>query len=96
LFPEIAGAVFAAGAGYRAIEMHRRGGKIRSMTIKEPGLYRKPDPDMLGYLAAFYGNGECHAFIGDRPENEQAAEAAGIPFLHRDEWLSRGNEAIVA
>jgi D-glycero-D-manno-heptose 1,7-bisphosphate phosphatase len=98
LFPEIAGAVFAPGKGYECYEVARRPEDllIKSKKIEEPGLYRKPDPDMIGYLAAFYGDGECHAFIGDRPEDEQAAEAAGIPFLHRDTWLSRGNEAIVA
>jgi D-glycero-D-manno-heptose 1,7-bisphosphate phosphatase len=57
--------------------------------------FRKPNPGML-YLAQFHyfwhpvdgcklDPASC-LMIGDRPEDEQAAEGAGIPFIHADVW----------
>ena len=52
------------------------------------GSFRKPGPGMLNWLIA------CERvdlgkvlFIGDRPEDEQAAAAAKVDFLWADEWL---------
>lgn len=49
------------------------------------GCYRKPGPGMLNFLMNFY---DCLPsqtwFIGDRPEDEKAAEAAGTNFMAAD------------
>lgn len=47
------------------------------------GRYRKPEPGMLNFASEFYSEA---VMIGDRTEDRLAAEAAGIPFLHADEW----------
>nr|WP_263012676.1 HAD-IIIA family hydrolase [Laspinema sp. D3d] len=49
------------------------------------GCYRKPGPGMLNFLMQFYGCSPSQTwFIGDRPEDEQAAEAAGTQFMAAD------------
>ncbi|MEB3831892.1 HAD-IIIA family hydrolase [Phormidium sp. CCY1219] len=49
------------------------------------GNFRKPGPGMINFLIAYYKSvpGETW-FIGDRPEDEQAAEAAGTNFMAAD------------
>jgi histidinol phosphatase-like enzyme len=58
---------------------------------KKFGSYRKPGPGMINYLLWHFSAtaGETW-FIGDRSEDEGAARAANVPFLHRDVWLSSG------
>jgi len=54
--------------------------------------FRKPDPGMLlhalwVFKIAYNVVGSVDVvYIGDRPEDEQASEAAGIPFIHADVW----------
>lgn len=44
-----------------------------------PGQYRKPNPGMLEILIILNMVDKC-LYVGDRPEDEAAAQAAGIPF----------------
>jgi D-glycero-D-manno-heptose 1,7-bisphosphate phosphatase len=63
------------------------------------GLFRKPNPGMLQYAIAtcFWKPWDAPFFdkclmIGDRPEDEQAAEAANISFMWANDWRgSNGN-----
>lgn len=63
--------------------------------IKLAGLYRKPNPGML-ILAQYLQPkrpDQC-LYVGDRPEDEGAAESADIPYLRRDEFLEMDIAAI--
>lgn len=51
------------------------------------GTFRKPGGGMLTALRELAGvRPEGCIMIGDRPEDEGAAEAAGMPFLGADVW----------
>lgn len=51
---------------------------------------RKPNPGML--LEAIFDNGaKLPVMVGDRDEDEAAARAAGIDFVHADEFFGRKN-----
>ncbi len=59
------------------------------------GKYRKPDSGMLELAISRLYNSqriwerqpiEETIFIGDRPEDEQAAHNAQIPFIHAKDW----------
>jgi D-glycero-D-manno-heptose 1,7-bisphosphate phosphatase len=55
------------------------------------GLYRKPGPGMLNYLKTQLSENWKEAlYVGDRPEDQQAASNAGIPFMWADEWRGEG------
>jgi len=47
--------------------------------------FRKPDPGMLQLACDIHVPDEV-LYVGDRPEDEQAALAAGIPFMDAEEW----------
>lgn len=55
-------------------------------------LCRKPSPTMLhwavGNLQERYGHGDWYMalMVGDRPEDEECAEAAGVHFLGAQDW----------
>jgi D-glycero-D-manno-heptose 1,7-bisphosphate phosphatase len=55
------------------------------------GQFRKPNPGMLLFAMRLYAP-HCAKFvyIGDRPEDEKAAQAAGIRFLDAQSWLQKG------
>lgn len=55
--------------------------------------FRKPSDGMINYLAScMHGNRTWRCglddvlFVGDRPEDHQAAAAAGVAFQWADEW----------
>ena len=50
--------------------------------------FRKPGAGMLEYAVKTH-EADQSWFIGDRPEDEQAAEAAGVDFLHAETWRNR-------
>lgn len=50
--------------------------------------FRKPAPGMLEYVLATHDVGECW-YVGDRPEDVQAAEAAGINYIDAKVWRDR-------
>jgi D-glycero-D-manno-heptose 1,7-bisphosphate phosphatase len=56
------------------------------------GQFRKPNPGMLKLAAYLHSADEC-LMIGDRPEDEQAAAAAGIKFLSADVWAGGSDNA---
>lgn len=64
-------------------------------SIKRFAPYRKPAPGMINYCLSHYAPKEetipknnCW-MVGDRPEDKQAANNAGINFIWADIWRSR-------
>lgn len=61
-------------------------------------LLRKPDIGMLAimemeaYNAGYIIDWDKSLFVGDRPEDEQCATNAGVPFRHIDNFLTEGHE----
>jgi len=52
--------------------------------------FRKPGAGMLKFAMWQYGIPERQAFyVGDRPEDEEAAMRAGVNFMSADIWLER-------
>jgi len=51
------------------------------------GNFRKPQPGMIQYWVDCFA--ERILYIGDRPEDEQAAANAKVPFLWAQEWHKR-------
>jgi D-glycero-D-manno-heptose 1,7-bisphosphate phosphatase len=49
--------------------------------------FRKPNAGMLKLAIDIYG-AESALMVGDRPEDEAAAHAAGVPFMWAEHWLS--------
>lgn len=50
--------------------------------------YRKPSPGMLLLAMQLHGFGRSQTtYVGDRPEDQQAAEALGITYHHRDNFF---------
>lgn len=88
LFPEIKIGLIAPNySGKTAIKIPK---KLPGLEYSEEirgdyGSFRKPGPGMLNWIMEFYGAtpGETW-FVGDRPEDEGAAEAAGIQFMAAD------------
>lgn len=58
------------------------------------GTFRKPEAGMLKAAMAVYPMLKDAVMIGDRPEDQQAAAAAGIPFVDAEAWRS-GEVSIV-
>lgn len=69
-----------------------RGFENYSWLIAQRG-YRKPNPGMIqaAMLECQITDPQSVLFVGDRPEDEQAAIAAGVPFMWADAW--RNNAA---
>jgi len=53
----------------------------------EPNSFRKPNPGMLK-AAMYWANVDSCTYVGDRPEDESAAIAAGVPYQHVSYWLA--------
>jgi len=47
--------------------------------------FRKPEPGMIQYIQSEYERGKI-LFVGDRPEDEQAADKAGVDFQWASDW----------
>lgn len=66
---------------------------IRWRTINKnpmkPSWYRKPSPGMLTYLIDSYNDTNISRtlFVGDRPEDQQAAANAGVEFMWASDWI---------
>lgn len=94
LFPEIQEAFFCpVFDGSECYQVWRKdiiahgAGAYQTWELNLQGKYRKPNPGMLLLAQAIYGANEC-LMVGDRPEDEGAAQAAGIPFMWAEEWRS--------
>jgi len=90
--------VWEAGMDAFFVCFHDTGPKARASdkTIKEltkPDHYkgherRKPGPGMLiEAMDDFEIDRQDTLYIGDRPEDDQSAKAAGIDFIHADEYF---------
>lgn len=52
---------------------------------------RKPAPGMLlGAMRSYGVSPEQTTMVGDSPEDREAATAAGVRFIHRDEFFKEG------
>jgi D-glycero-D-manno-heptose 1,7-bisphosphate phosphatase len=58
---------------------------IELVALRDTGFFRKPNPGMLLFAIKFF-TAENSIMIGDRPEDEKAAAAAGIPFIDAQAW----------
>lgn len=73
--------------------MHDGKGKVEPWNHRSLG--RKPDIGLLfemecdAYKAGFIIDWDDSLFVGDRPEDEECAKRAGIPFRHIDHFLSQ-------
>ena len=59
---------------------------------KESGKFRKPNAGMLK-LAIEIHKPDKVLMIGDRPEDRQAASAAGVKFQHAENWRQTYGDA---
>lgn len=59
--------------------------EIKQFFIEEFGSFRKPGAGMIN-LALRQFDVEQSLYVGDRPEDEQAATAAGVPFMWAHDW----------
>lgn len=54
------------------------------------GNFRKPNPGMVNFGKAFYGKafypGNEYMMVGDRPEDQQCAANANVPFMWAEDW----------
>ena len=68
-------------------------GKVKPHLYRS--LCRKPDYGMLAIAEykfirqGIYPDWDNSLFVGDRPEDEECAKRAGIPFMHIDEFLKQ-------
>lgn len=92
MFPEVEYCLFCPNAwpslGVRAYGVAKGGINANPEFISGVnwGGFRKPEPGMLIWLRDRFSTDEC-LFVGDRPEDEQAAKNAGMSFLSADDWL---------
>jgi D-glycero-D-manno-heptose 1,7-bisphosphate phosphatase len=75
--------------GRKAVPMHDREWRATEWMPEPPsqliGHFRKPGAGMLKLRIQRLAYGEI-LYVGDREEDEQAAQAAGIPFQWAREW----------
>jgi D-glycero-D-manno-heptose 1,7-bisphosphate phosphatase len=80
--PDFAGQVLCRADRDTAIEVKVESNKYSS--------FRKPGAGMIEYCLSLYGGdvSKC-CMVGDRPEDEKAAVAAGINFIAADVWRDK-------
>lgn len=85
-----------SGIGEAEFIRQRYGRYYRETITNFQQLFRKPNPGMINFLAAnLYGStlwrGDLSVlYVGDRPEDQQAARAAKVDFLWASDWIKRG------
>jgi len=58
--------------------------------------YRKPRAGMLQLAMVRHKHSPQNSlYVGDRPEDEQAAQGAGVPFQWAWDWIEQHQHAIV-
>lgn len=97
LFPQITAIYFCPDFEGRHCWLVPRGHDakpihIAQWALKFIGTFRKPQPGMLS--AAIKTDGDLdrkseYWYVGDRPEDEEAAMRAGVNFMPADIWLER-------
>lgn len=76
--------------------MHDGNGKVEPWNHRSLG--RKPDIGLLyemevdSYKAGYIVDWDISLFVGDRPEDEECAKRAGIPFRHIDHFLTQPHD----
>ena len=60
----------------------------QTVELKLQGKFRKPGPGMLLLAQQIHNASEC-LFVGDRPEDKGAAEAADIPFVWAKQFIAK-------
>jgi D-glycero-D-manno-heptose 1,7-bisphosphate phosphatase len=80
--PDFAGQILCRAALDTAIEVKVESSKYSS--------FRKPGCGMIQYCLSLYaGDADQSWRVGDRPEDEKAAVAAGINFIAADVWRDK-------
>jgi D-glycero-D-manno-heptose 1,7-bisphosphate phosphatase len=80
--PDFAGQVLCHADRDTAIEVQVESNKYSS--------FRKPGIGMIQYCLSLYaGDASKCWMVGDRPEDEKAAETAGINFIAADVWRAK-------
>lgn len=89
--------LFKNGNPFHAVKwcMHDGKGKVFPWNMRSLG--RKPDIGLLfemeseSYDAGYIVDWDNSLFVGDRPEDEECAKRAGIPFRHIDHFLTQSH-----
>lgn len=86
LFPQIGEAYFCPN--FSGSECWRIWGDCKEdhRILYRDGNYRKPAPGMLKLAIANHGADEA-LYVGDRPEDDGAAAATGLPFIWANDFL---------
>lgn len=62
--------------------------KISDYRLKDDGGYRKPQPGMITLARCWVGADKLETtMVGDLPEDEKAAKAAGVKFMPADRLI---------
>jgi D-glycero-D-manno-heptose 1,7-bisphosphate phosphatase len=70
------------------VYVHRNGNTKQFDNGGKFGGMRKPQPGMIRCLDEYMAASEI-LFVGDRPEDQQAAKSAGVAFQWADEWRAQ-------
>lgn len=83
LFPQVDFGLIAHT--YKGDSAWRIGRSLKDEIWGNFGCYCKPGPGMINFIINFYESTPSQTwFVGDRPEDEGAAEAAGVQFMAAD------------
>ncbi|MBW4526713.1 MAG: HAD-IIIA family hydrolase [Phormidium tanganyikae FI6-MK23] len=75
--------------GKKCFRVTRHNAHNHSQT-KWSGQYRKPQAGMLKLAMVRYNHSpEDCVYVGDRPEDEEAARRAGVAFEWAEDWITR-------
>jgi D-glycero-D-manno-heptose 1,7-bisphosphate phosphatase len=93
MVPRIGLICFCTNAGESFFRLGRFNGNIRPLPTENKnnktwGNFRKPNPGMLNFAKAYYGVVTEILMVGDREEDQLAAQAAGVEFLWAQTWRS--------
>jgi D-glycero-D-manno-heptose 1,7-bisphosphate phosphatase len=95
LFPELREIYFCPDfEGRKCFRVTRHNVHNHSQT-KWSGQYRKPRSGMLQLAMVRHKHTPHNSlYVGDRPEDEQAAQRVGVPFQWAWDWIEQHQEAI--
>ena len=97
LLPQMSLLLFCTDNGNTMFRLSRQGLKMHGMSIigmpimtnrsNHFGNFRKPNPGMIVFGMKYSGETlEEVLMVGDRSEDEQAANNANIPFMWAEDW----------
>ena len=92
LLPQMSLLLFCTDNGNTMFRLSQQGLKMHGMPIMTNrsnhfGNFRKPNPGMIVF-GLLYSREKLEEvlMVGDRPEDQQAANNANIPFMWAEEW----------